>query len=411
MSTHRNRPSLALLLLSSALFATSARADVITDWNTVALDAVIAAREAQPAQARSVTMVHVAMFEAINAIEQRYKPYLGKVPPSPDASPEAAAAAAARGILTQLYPNQNASFDKALAATLGAIPEGDAKASGLSLGDRVAQELYSTRAAEIGTSPNAYRPRTTAGIYAPTTLPIASEAANFKPWLMQSQAQFRPAAPIALESREWARDYNEIKELGGSQSSKRTSEQTEVAQFWIITGPPAWNPVIRALAATKKLNVIDSARLFALAHMAGADAYIAVFDAKYAYEFWRPITAIRNGDIDRNPATSRDDTWMPLIDTPMHPEYPCAHCITATAVATVLESEFGSGPVGPIVMTSPTAPGVTRTWNRIQDYVTDVSNARIWAGVHYRFSTEVADAMGRKIGALAVENHMSLATK
>ena len=411
MSTHRNRPSLALMLLSSALFATSARADVITDWNTVALDAVIAAREGQPAQARSVTMVHVAMFEAINAIEQRYKPYLGKVPPSPDASPEAAAAAAARGILTQLYPSQNGSFDKALAATLAPIPDGDAKASGLSLGERVAQEVYSARAAEIGTSPNAYRPITTAGIYVPTTLPVASEAAKFKPWLMQSPAQFRPAAPIALESEEWARDYNEIKELGGKQSSKRTSEQTGVAQFWIITGPPAWNPVIRALAATKKLSVIDNARLFALAHMAGADAYIAVFDAKYAYNFWRPMTAIRNGDIDSNPATSRDATWMPLIDTPMHPEYPCAHCITATAVATVLESEFGSGPIGPITMTSPTAPGVTRTWNRIQDYVTDVSNARIWAGVHYRFSTEVGDAMGRKIGALAVENHMLLAAK
>src|SRR4029079_1166621 len=136
------------------------------------------------------------------------------------------------------------------------------------------------------------------------------------------------------------RDYNEIKEMGGRDSTKRTSEQTAVGQFWIVTRPPAWHPVVRALAATKKLSLIDNARLFALAHMAGADAYIAVFDAKYAYEFWRPITAIRNGDIDRNPATSRDATWVPLIDTPMHPEYPCAHCITATAVATVLESEF-----------------------------------------------------------------------
>jgi hypothetical protein len=145
--------------------------------------------------------------------------------------------------------------------------------------------------------------------------------------------------------------------------------------------------------------------------MAGADAYIAVFDAKYTYNFWRPITAIRNGDIDGNPATSPDSNWMPLIDTPMHPEYPCAHCITAAAVATVLESEFGSGAIDPITITSPTAPGVKHNWTRIQDYVTDVDNARVWAGVHYRFSTEVGEAMGRKIGALAAKNHMAVAAK
>ena len=410
MSRYRNT-SLTLLVLSSALLASSAHADVITDWNTVVLDAVIAAREAQPTQARSVAMVHVAMFEAINAIQQRYKPYALKLPRSSDASPDAAAAAAARALLTKLYPNQNATFDNAFATTLAQIPDGNSKTSGISLGERVAQEFYGTRAAEIGASPNAYRPRTTAGVYVATALPVASEAAKFKPWLMQTPAQFRPAAPIALESPEWARDYNEIKEMGGRQSSKRTSEETGVAQFWIITGPPAWNPVIRALASSKKLDLIENARLFALAHMAGADAYIAVFDAKYVYDFWRPLTAIRNGDIDLNPATSRDATWTPLIDTPMHPEYPCAHCITATAVATVLESEFGIGLIGPISMTSPTAPGVTRTWNRIQDYVTDVRNARIWAGVHYRFSTEVAEAMGRNIGGLAVKDHMMLAAQ
>jgi hypothetical protein len=242
-------------------------------------------------------------------------------------------------------------------------------------------------------------------------MPVATEAARFKPWLMQEPAQFRPEAPIPLQSAQWTRDYNEIKEMGGRDSTKRTSEQTAVGQFWIVTGPPAWNPVIRALAATKKLSLIENARLFALAHMAGADAYIAVFDAKYAYDFWRPITAIRNGDIDGNADTIHDPAWVPLIDTPMHPEYPCAHCITAAAVARVLKSELGSGPIGPIAMTSPTAPGVTRTWHSIEDYVTDVNNARIWAGVHYRFSTEVGAAMGRKIGDLAVQNYMMVAAQ
>jgi hypothetical protein len=167
------------------------QADVVTDWNSVALDAVIAAREAQPTQARSVTMVDVAMFEAINAIEHRNKPYVMKVSPSPGASREAAAATAAHAILMKLYPGQSASFDKALTSSLSQIPDGEAKGSGISLGEHVAQEVYGTRAAEMANSPNAYRPRTAPGVYAPTTLPVATEAARFKHWLMQEPAQFR----------------------------------------------------------------------------------------------------------------------------------------------------------------------------------------------------------------------------
>ena len=402
---------LASLVMISGILVSPARADVITDWNEVALEAVIAAREAQPTQARSVTMVHVAMFEAVNAVERRYARYATKVAPASGASREVAAATAARAVLTKLYPNQRAAFDKAYDTWIAQVPNDEAKSSGAALGERVAQEIYDMRASEMKNPTNTYRPRTTAGAYVPTTLPVATEAARFKPWLMQNPAQFRPAAPIPLRSARWARDYNEIKELGGRDSTARSAEQTNVGRFWIVTGPPAWNPVIRTLAATKKLDLIENARLFALAHMAGADAYIAVFDAKYAYNFWRPITAIRNGDIDGNPATNPDLTWTPLIDTPMHPEYPCAHCITASAVATVLESEFGSGPIAAVKMTSPTAAGVTRTWNRIQDYVTDVSNARVWAGVHYRFSTEVGEAMGRKIGERAIRKHMVVAAQ
>jgi hypothetical protein len=152
---------------------------------------------------------------------------------------------------------------------------------------------------------------------------------------------------------------------------------------------------------------VDNARLFALANMAASDAFVAVFDAKYTYNFWRPITAIRNGDIDGNDATKRDSGWMPLVETPMHPEYPCAHCITAGAIAEVLEAHFGKGQVAPITMTSATAPGVTHRWTRIADYVTEVNNARIWGGLHYRHSTEVGEAMGRKIGALAIKESLT----
>jgi PAP2 superfamily len=162
---------------------------------------------------------------------------------------------------------------------------------------------------------------------------------------------------------------------------------------------------VRQLATAKEMDLTDCARLFALVAMAGNDAYIAVFDAKYAYNLWRPVTAIRNADQTGNPATPRDASWLPLGDTPMHPEYPCAHCIVSGAVATVLQAIVGND-IKEVTLTSPTAPGVTRRWTRVQDYSDEVSEARIYAGFHYRFSTIVGKDMGRKIGELAVATQL-----
>jgi hypothetical protein len=172
------------------------------------------------------------------------------------------------------------------------------------------------------------------------------------PWIMESGSQFHPAPPPALSSPEWAADYNEIKELGGKKSTRRTPEQTEMARFWTITGPQSLDPIVRQIASAPVRTLGQNARLFALVEMAVADSYIAVFEAKYAYNFWRPVTAIRNGDIDGNDATERDAAWEPLIDTPLHPEYPCAHCINSGAARAVLEAEFGTGP-NPLSMTAP----------------------------------------------------------
>jgi PAP2 superfamily len=154
------------------------------------------------------------------------------------------------------------------------------------------------------------------------------------------------------------------------------------------------------------MSLIDSARFMALTAVALADAYISVLDAKYHYEFWRPITAIRNGDNDGNPATDRDATWQPIDNTPMHPEYPCAHCIGSAALAAVAEKVLGTADVPEVVMTSPTMPGVTHRWTNLNAYATEVSEARIWAGFHYRFSTRVGRDMGRKIGEYVEQNVM-----
>jgi hypothetical protein len=223
---------------------------------------------------------------------------------------------------------------------------------------------------------------------------------------MTSPSQFRPQSPIALTSAEWAADYNEIKSLGGKTSVQRTARQTEDAKFWLITGPISYYPIVRQVIAAKKMELVDSARFMALVSTAVADSFIAVFDAKYHYEFWRPITAIRNGDTDGNPATELDATWQPIDNTPMHPEYPCAHCISSAAVASVIEAVLGSADIPEVAMTSTTAPGVTHRWTNVWAYADEVSLARIYAGFHYRFSTRVGQDMGRQIGRLVTQKLM-----
>jgi hypothetical protein len=244
----------------------------------------------------------------------------------------------------------------------------------------------------------------------PTPITTSSTWGNVTPFALKSPSQFRPQPPIPLNGEQWATDYNEIKDLGGKTSAKRSDRQTEDARFWLITGPQSTEPVVRQVVEAKEMSVIDSARFMALTAMAGADAAIAVFDAKYHYEFWRPITAIRNGDQDDNPATERDATWQPIDNTPMHPEYPCAHCIVSGAVASAIETLLGTQEVAEIAMTSPTAPGVTHRWTNVRAYNDEVSHARIWAGFHYRFSVRVGQDMGRQIGGYVVKTVMQPAT-
>jgi hypothetical protein len=186
----------------------------------------------------------------------------------------------------------------------------------------------------------------------------------------------------------------------------RSAQQMETARFWLMVGAPGYHPVARQLITAKQMSVIDSARFMALYAVALTDAYIAVFDAKYHYEFWRPITAIRNGDINGNPATELEATWQPIDNTPMHPEYPCAHCIQAGAAVGVIESLFGSADIPEVSVTSTTAPGVTHRWTNLGMFSDEIANARIWAGFHYRFSTRVGTDMGRQISEYVVKSVM-----
>jgi hypothetical protein len=188
-----------------------------------------------------------------------------------------------------------------------------------------------------------------------------------KPFVLKEPAQFRPAPPVALESEEFARSYNELREYGGKASTKRSPQQSEIAAFWLMVGPQAYHPLLRQICTKKALPVVDCARMLAIGALAMTDAYIAVYEAKYHYEFWRPITAIRNGDMSGNPNTPRDATWQPIADTPAHPEYPCAHCILSGATARVIELLLAGGALPELSMSSVTASNVTiagRPWPR-----------------------------------------------
>jgi hypothetical protein len=381
-----------------------ARADVVTEWNVRAQDITVGAKLPPPLATRLMAVVQSAVYEAVNAVTRRYPSNRVNLGAAPGASVDAAVAAANRVVLMKLVPSQRAAINRAYETVLAGIPDGPAKADGLAVGERAAAAILSLRSDDGADAPDCYRPSTTPGVYVPTALPMASSWPRRKPWVMASPDQFRPGPPPGLGSGLWARDYNEVKALGAKTSTRRTTEQADIARFWEGSGPVMYFPIARSVADQPGRDVTRNARLLAVAAQAMDDAAIAVFDAKYHYGFWRPITAIRNGDTDGNDATARDASWAPFIETPMHPEYPAAHCITAAALGAVLQADIGPAPTPTLRSTSPTAPGTVRSWTRIEDFVREVAEARIYGGIHFRSSTEVGSAMGKKIGELAAEN-------
>ena len=403
--THPTRITLALLL---AAVAVSAKADAITDWNLKSGQIVVESRLGTPPAIRVMAVVQTAAYDAVNAITRRYPTPRMHAESAPGASVDAAVAAAHRATLAKFLPAQQAAIETAYQAALAMIAEGPEKSAGIAVGEKAAAAVIAARADDGAAVAEAYRPHTTAGAYVPTATPAVPQWPQRRPWLMASASQFRPGPPPALTSDTWVHDYNEVKALGTKQSARRDKEQTEIARFWEFSLPPIYYGVVRSVADAPAREVTQNARLFATVAQAMDDAMISVFDAKYHYNFWRPATAIRNGDVDGNDATDRDATWTPLIDTPMHPEYPSAHSILASAVGVVLLAELGEGSMPVLTTSSPTANGASRRWARIDDFTREVSLARIYEGVHYRTSTEVGDAMGKRIGDLAVTSHLRM---
>ena len=381
------------------------QADLITEWSERAVAVAYASPAPTTGGVRTIAMMHIAMFEAVNSIEKRYTPYRAFLPADPSWPKEVAAASAANAVLAKFAaPERLRDFDAAYQAALAKYPDDDAKSKAVALGQSAAAAIIAERENDGSATVNDWRPVTTPGQYIPTVMPAAINWFKAKPFGLARGDQFRVPPPVPLTSEQWARDFNEVKRLGAKVGSARTEEQSRIAKFWEMVGPGTYNPMGAQVAAARKLDIVDCARMMALLSIATHDASIAVFDSKYAYNFWRPVTAIRNGDIDGNDATERDERWEPFIPTPMHPEYPCAHCTIQASAASMLQQLYGND-MAEVRLTSTMAPGVTRTFTRLSDYMEEVINARIYDGVHYRSSGEAGRRLGTQVGQYVATNY------
>ena len=407
---HAEKSAVAAVFVTTLLLISAAtvRADAVTEWNTRACDLVASSNLDTPTANRVLAIMHTAIYEAVNAITKKYPAGDLKLNASRGGSVDAAIATASRAVLVKLVPSKAIDVEVAYKKVMDPIPNGPSRNEGTSAGERAAAAVLAARMEDGFMTPESYRPYTIAGVYVPTQVPLVSQWPSRKPWLMTSASQFRPGPPPDLKSEQWARDYNEIKAVGSKNSKTRNQDQTDIAKFWEVTGPTIYHGLVRSLADSPGRDVTQNARLYMAVTQATDDAMIAIFDGKYHYNFWRPITAIRNGDIDGNDATERDASWTPFINTPMHPEYPCAHCIVSAAIGTILQADMGNATVT-LSTTSSTASGAKRTWMKVDDFIQEVANGRIYDGVHFRNSTEVGTAMGRQIGKLAVSKYLSSA--
>jgi hypothetical protein len=390
--------------------AQPASADTVSDWWDFGARLANAAQAAgglagTPDQQRALTRASLAMFEAVNAIDRRYESYLGFPAGDPSASQDAAAATAAYRVLSDHFPAQKTALDDSYAIAMQTIPQGPERESGVKIGEAAAAAARTAGGIDPAIVQEPYRPRTTAGEWVATGLPqIEPFMAAFKPWAIASVDSLRPPPPPALTSAVWARDAEEVRRLGGRASTERTPFQTLVARYRQAFD---MTPSLRLAADASGRTPVRNARMFAIYQMAFDDAAEAMVAAKFHFNFWRPITAIRNAAADGNDATQVDPGWLPLLGTPNFPEYPCGHCTVAAAIAEVMTAEVGARPAGGVRVSSQAIPlsavQVLPSWD---EWARQVSDSRIYGGVHYRFSNEAGERIGRQAARAVLDKVM-----
>jgi hypothetical protein len=395
----------ALVLLGIAV---GARADAVTDWNQIAERTVSAADPYL--RLRTAAIAQLAVFEAVNSILGDYEPYLETIAAPAGASPEAAAIAAAHRVLKALHPDQAAALDASRAASLKTILDGQAKDDGIAVGEAAADAMLAHRADdgsevqvpyEPGNRPGEWRP--TPPAFAPAFRPQLGQVDTFA---LTSGAQFRLGPPPALRSAGYARDYDEVRRLGDMNSTARPQDRADVARFYALVEPiDLYCPAARQVSQAQGRTLAENARIFALLTIAIFDAAVAVFDSKYHYNYWRPVTAIQSGNDDGNRRTVADPQWMPLVETLPFPSYPSGHGGFGGAARRVLEKMFG--PSGhSITLTHPGVPDVILHYTSFKQITDDVDDARIYGGIHYRFDQEAAARLGKRVGDYVLRHQL-----
>ena len=394
--------------------AQRASADVVTSWNSAALAAIRTNSTSPPVASRALAILHVSIYDAVNGISRRHEPYLVESTVQASASEVAAASAAAFRVLTTLFPAQTSQFTALHQAIVQAVKDGPQKQAGLTSGGLVADQILAARAndgfdavvpAPVGMGPGVWEP--TPPAFAPYLLPQWGHVA---PFVMESSEALRPHGPPPLDSAQWAADYNEVKALGAAVGSTRTADQSQIARFWADgagteTPPGHWNHIAQDVAAVQGNSLAQNARMFALLNLALADAAICAWDAKYAFNFWRPVTAIRAGDTDGNDATAADTTWSSFIPTPPFPDYISGHSTFSGAAARVLARFYGRDDIA-FVTGSDALPGVTRSFAGFAAAAAEAGASRIYGGIHYWSANQDGLAAGAAIGDVTFANFL-----
>jgi membrane-associated phospholipid phosphatase len=381
-------------------------AEPVLTWNAYAEQAASAGR-APASTFLLLGITHVAIYDTTVALGLRARPFLVREWTPEDTSAPAAVATAAHDVLAARVPAQRPFLDSAYTAYLTAIPDGDAKQHGILLGRRVAERVLAWRADDgFGNQVTWVQPPPGPGVWEPTAPapPVDLVLTQVRPLALRSNDQFRPGGPPALTSRQYARDFDEVQRLGRADSAVRTPYQTETARFWSDQTAVQWNRAVRGLAADRALNLGQAARLLTMVTVSAADALIACFDAKYAYVAWRPVHAIQRADTDGNASTTADPAWQALLNV-NHPEYPSGHACATGAVTTALQAYFGRRAV-PVTVTS-TTTGTSRSYDSLGAVLDDVTEARIVAGLHFRFSMRDGQHLGRSAANWVLDPHFA----
>ena len=425
---HALRSVSSIVCLWALAMAQPAFANEVVHWNETAMKAIVANGQNNIVSTRTLAMVQVAVHDALNAIDRRYDAYYFEGPGDTAASPDAAVAAAAHTVLVGIVgsygsPAQKgatfALLDEAYAVSIARVTDPPARNKGVAVGRAAGASILALRKDDgafrdvpytPGTGPGKWRPHPNP---VPANPPVAnpdlargylpSSVPNWggvTPFTLLSASQFWLPGPPALTSETYARDYNEVKNLGGKVSTMRTDDQTQIARFW-FEGPGAWNTIARTVATTRRLDATDSARVLALMNIAMADAFIAGFKIRYVYDSWRPVTAIREGDSDGNDRTVGDPAWDSHQNTPAVSDYPSTQSTFSAAAAVALARAIGTDEVDFTITSGKPFEGITRSFTSFSRAARESADSRVYAGIHFRSACEDGLALGRKVGQRA----------